>query len=81
MIVSGQGVTVGVVRRMHTAHAAVRNTTTGQPITDTTWNAVIGALAGVLAELGTPPATLVALATTLAPIRAAIVSEPGVPAP
>ena len=80
MIVSGQGVTVGVVRRMHTAHAAVRNTTTGQPITDTTWNAVIGALAGVLGELGTPPATLVALATTLAPIRAAIVSEPGVPA-
>jgi truncated hemoglobin YjbI len=45
MIVSGQGVTVGVVRRMHTAHAAVRNTTTGQPITDTTWNAGIGALA------------------------------------
>ena len=43
-------------------------------------NAVIGALAGVLGELGTPPATLVALATTLAPIRAAIVSEPGVPA-
>jgi truncated hemoglobin YjbI len=80
MIVSGQGVTVGVVRRMHTAHAAVRNTTTGQPITDTTWNAVIGALAGVLGELGTPPATLVALATTLAPIRAAIVSEPGLPA-
>ena len=80
MIVSGQGVTVGVVRRMHTAHAAVRNTTTGQPITDTTWNAVIGDLAGVLGELRTPPATLVALATTLAPIRAAIVSEPGVPA-
>jgi tetrahydromethanopterin S-methyltransferase subunit E len=77
MIVTAQGVTVGVVRRMHTAHAAVRHTTTGEPVTDATWNAVIGALAGVLGELGTPPATLVALATTLAPIRAVIVSEPG----
>ena len=65
---------------MHTAHAAVHNTTTGEPITDSTWNTVVGALAGVLGELGTPPAALVALATTLVPIRAAIVAEPGVPA-
>ena len=79
MIVTGQGVTVGVVRRMQTAHAAVRNAH-GQPITDATWNTVIGVLAGVLGELGTPPATLVALATTIAPIRAAIVTEPEVPA-
>jgi hemoglobin len=70
MIVTGQGVTVGVVRRMHAAHAGVC-TPTGQPITEATWNATIGVLAGVLAELGTPPATLVALATTIAPIRAA----------
>ena len=80
MIVTGQGVTVGVVRRMHVAHAAVRHTTTGERITDITWNTVVGALAGVLGELGTPPAALVALATTLVPIRAAIVAEPGVPA-
>jgi hemoglobin len=79
MIVTGQGVTVGVVRRMHAAHAPVRDRG-GQPITDATWNTVIGVLAGVLAEMGTPPATLVALATTIAPIRAAIVAEPGVPA-
>jgi hemoglobin len=79
MIVTGQGVTVGVVRRMQAAHAAVRNTH-GVPITDATWNAVIGVLAGVLGELGTPPATLVALATTIAPIRTAIVTEPQVPA-
>ena len=75
MIVTGQGVTVGVARRMHTAHAAVRNAH-GQPITDATWNTVVGVLAGVLGELGTPSATLVALATTIAPIRAAIVTEP-----
>jgi hemoglobin len=79
MIVTGQGVTVGVVRRMHTAHATVRNNT-GERIADSTWNTVVGVLAGVLGELGTPPAALVALATTLAPIRAAIVTEPGVPA-
>jgi hemoglobin len=79
MIVTGQGVTVGVVRRMHAAHAGVC-TPTGQPITEATWNATIGVLAGVLAELGTPPATLIALATTIAPIRAAIITEPHVPA-
>jgi hypothetical protein len=40
MIVTGQGVTVGVVRRMHAAHAGVC-TPTGQPITEATWNATI----------------------------------------
>jgi truncated hemoglobin YjbI len=78
MIATGQGVTVGVVRRMQTAHTEIRNSR-GEPITSATWDAVIGVLASVLGELGTPPATLVALATTIAPIRAAIVTEPGVP--
>lgn len=77
MIVTGQGVTVGLVRRMQEAHADVRNSH-GEPITAATWDGVIGVLAGVLGDLGTPPATLVALATTIAPIRAAIVVEPGV---
>lgn len=74
MVVTGQGVTVGVVRRMRDVHANVRDAA-GNPITGATWDTVIGVLAGVLGELGTPPATLVALATTIAPIRAAIVVE------
>jgi hypothetical protein len=79
MIVTGQGVTVGVVRRMGEAHATVRDAA-GAPITGEIWDATIGVLAEVLGELGTPPATLVALATTIAPIRAAILAEPDVAA-
>jgi hypothetical protein len=42
---------------------------------------MIGVLGGVLGELGTPPAgDPVALATTIAPIRSAIVVEPEVTA-
>jgi truncated hemoglobin YjbI len=75
MIVTGQRVTVGVVRRLREAHSGVRNSR-GEPINAATWDRVIGMLAGVLSELGTPPATLVALATTIAPIRSAIVVTP-----
>jgi hypothetical protein len=79
MIVTGQGVTVGQVRRMQAAHTGVRNSK-GEPITSAVWDTVIGVLAGVLGELGTPAATLTALGATIAPIRAAIVAEPGVTA-
>jgi hemoglobin len=79
MIVTGQGVTVGVVRRMREVHAGVRSPP-GEPIDAATWDRVIGVLAGVLGEIGTPPATLVALATTTAPIRAAIITTPEAPA-
>jgi hypothetical protein len=51
-----------------------------EPIDAATWDRVIGVLADVLSELRTPPATLVALVTTIAPIRAAIVTTPEVPA-
>jgi hypothetical protein len=44
-------------------------------ITGEIGDATIGVLAEVLGELGAPPATLVALATTIAPIRAAIVER------
>jgi hypothetical protein len=53
----------------------------GTPITAGVWDTVIGVLAEVLIELGTPPAAVVALATTTTPIRAAIVTESGVAAP
>jgi hypothetical protein len=46
---AGHGVTVGVLRRMHTAHAPVRDTS-GELITDATWNAVIGIVAGCSAS-------------------------------
>jgi truncated hemoglobin YjbI len=72
MIVTGQGVTVGLVRRMHAAHAGVRNSK-DEPITPAVWDTVIGVLAAVLGELDTPPATLTALGATIAPIRAAVV--------
>jgi hypothetical protein len=67
-------------RRPALSIGAAQLQASGEPATDATGNAVIGVLAGVLRELGTPPATLVTLATSIAAIRAAIVSEPGVPA-
>jgi hypothetical protein len=41
---------------MQAMHATVRNPR-GEPLTEATWKAVIRVLAGVLGELGTPPAT------------------------
>ena len=76
IIVTGQGVTVGLVRRLRRAHAGVCNSR-GTPITADVWDTVIGVLAGVLIKFGTPPAALAALAATVAPIRAAIVTQPG----
>lgn len=74
MIVTSQGVTVGVVRRMQAAHVGVTNTT-GEPVTPAVWDAVIAVLAQVLGEVGTPRATLVALTTTIGPLRAVIVVD------
>jgi truncated hemoglobin YjbI len=72
MIVTGQGVTVGLVRSIRTAHSGVRDSE-GDPIDACTWDAVIGVLADVLTEHGVPGSAIAALATTIAPLRAAIV--------
>lgn len=80
MIVTGQGVTAGVVRRMREAHTEVRDSR-AVPITGEIWDAVVAILVGVLSEMHTPPATLVALGSTIAPLRAAIVVEPETSAP
>lgn len=71
-IVSGHGVTVGLVRNLHYRHAHIRNHR-GERITADVWDTVVAVLATVLAEHGVPPRTLVVLATTLAPIRSAVV--------
>jgi truncated hemoglobin YjbI len=71
-IIAEHGVTVGLVRNLHQRHANVRNKS-GEPITGDIWDTVVAVLATVLAEQGVPPRTLVVLATTLAPLRAAIV--------
>lgn len=48
----------------------------GLGISDADFDAVVGHLAGVLAELGIPEQTIGAVATTLAPLRSDIVASP-----
>lgn len=56
-------------RDMASAHA-------GRGITDADFDAVVAHLAGTLAGLGVPEETIGQIATTLAPLRADIVSSP-----
>jgi hypothetical protein len=74
MIVTAQGVTVGVVCHIQGHTSPVRNSR-GEPIDGATGD-VIGILASVPGKLGTP-SPLVTHATTIALIRADLVTDPG----
>lgn len=73
IIVCGQGITVGLVRSMQDRHAGVRNLS-GQPITADIYDRVIGALVGTLRRFRVPADGIANLATTVAPLRAAIIA-------
>ncbi len=72
MLVSGHGVSVGVVRRMRRAHIRVVNER-GEPIDESTWHKVIGTLVAVLQDHGVPDATIGSLAVTIEPLKRAVV--------
>lgn len=72
MMLTTQGITVGDVRRMKSAHAEVKNEQ-GEPINAFVWNQLVDALSGALRDSGVRDATLAKLGETLEPLRAAIV--------
>lgn len=72
MIVTGQGVTVGVFRRMRASHRDIHNSA-GSPITDDIWDATATTLLDVLADRAVPPEALASLLSAMASLRAAIV--------
>lgn len=72
VMVTGHGVSVGVVRRMRLAHDEVVNAE-GKPINEAIWDKVVSALAGVLTARGVPGSAIGELAATIEPIKAAVV--------
>jgi len=74
VLVTHHGVTRGLKEAMRVAHAPIRSSD-GHGITSGTWDAVIGTLVDVLKSKGVTEQGIAALATTIAPFRAAIVRE------
>ncbi len=74
-VMTSQGLTAGLARRMGSAHADVRNSA-GQPITSGIFDAVFATLAGILTENGIPGKTLGQIAETAGPLRAEIARDP-----
>jgi hypothetical protein len=72
MIVTGQGLTVGALRRLHEGHQGIRNAA-GEPITSRVWDLTTAILLEVLADRGAPPTSLAELLDALKSLRAAIV--------
>lgn len=82
ILVTHTGVTTRLVASLAERHSNVHNgpgdteAERGDPITGPIYDAVIGTLVAILAENGVPRRGLDALATTIAPFRAALVREP-----
>jgi truncated hemoglobin YjbI len=74
-VVATRGLTVGLARRMAAAHAHVKDSA-GRRITVEVFDAVVGTLAGILAEYGLPEATLRQVAAAVAPLRVVIAVDP-----
>ena len=72
LLVTGSGVSVGVVRKLRERHATVRDHR-GLPIDDATYDQVLGVLVEVLREHGVPESGIAQLASTVAPLRGALV--------
>jgi truncated hemoglobin YjbI len=73
-VVASRGLTVGLARRMAAAHARVTDSS-GRRITVEVFDAVVGTLAGILAEYGLPEPTLRQIAAVVAPLRVVIAVE------
>lgn len=74
MMLTGEGVTVGAVRRLADAHLRhVRSG--GQPVTEPVWNRMAATLGNALREHNAPEAAILSLNTTVSPLRSVIVSR------
>jgi hypothetical protein len=74
VLVTHHGVTRGMVDKLRADHAPIRSSD-GHGITSGIWDAVIFTLVDVLKSKGVTEQGIAALATTIAPFRAAIVRE------
>ncbi|MFW5473067.1 hypothetical protein ACOCJ5_07150 [Knoellia sp. CPCC 206450] len=76
MMLTGEGVTVGAVRRLADAHLRhVRSG--GQPVTEAVWNRMAATLGNALREHNAPEAAILSLNTTVSPLRSVLVSRDG----
>lgn len=76
VMLTGDGISVGTLRAMRSAHSPVRNAR-GEPITGIVYDAVTAVLFDVLADEGVPDATLDDLADVVAVLRNAIACRAG----
>lgn len=74
VLLTGDGISVGTLRAMRSAHSPVRNAR-GEPITGIVYDAATAALFDVLVDEGVPDATLDDLAGVVAVLRNAIASR------
>ncbi|GGB89544.1 hypothetical protein N798_07575 [Knoellia flava TL1] len=72
MMLTGEGVTVGAVRRLADAH--LRHVQSGgQPVNEAVWNRMAATLGNALREHNAPEAAILSLNTTVSPLRSVIV--------
>lgn len=76
MMLTGEGVTVGAVRRLADAHLSFVQSG-GEPVTEAVWNRMAATLGNALREHSAPEGAILSLNTTVAPLRAVIVSRDG----
>ncbi|MDT0212507.1 hypothetical protein Q9R29_01290 [Rothia sp. ARF10] len=76
MMLTGEGVTVGAVRRLADAH--LRHVQSGgHPVTEAVWNRMAATLGNALREHAAPEAAILSLNATVSPLRSVIVSRDG----
>lgn len=76
MMLTGEGVTVGAVRRLADAH--LRHVQSGgEPVTEAVWNRMAATLGNALREHNAPEAAILSLNTTVSPLRSVIVARDG----
>jgi len=76
MMLTGEGVTAGAVRRLADAH--LRHVQSGgEPVTEAVWNRMAATLGNALREHDAPEAAILSLNTTVSPLRSVIVARNG----
>ena len=76
MMLTGEGVTVGAVRRLADGH--LRHVQSGgEPVTEAVWNRMAATLGNALREHNAPEAAILSLNTTVSPLRSVIVGRDG----
>lgn len=76
MMLTGEGVTVGAVRRLAEAHQR-HVQSGGKPVTEPVWNRMAATLGNALREHSAPEAAILSLNATVSPLRSALVARDG----